>query len=187
MKISVNPEFGIELALAIPFAYWLHENNMLDTVITSKGMTPFYYFCKDVREEHTFRSLDNKAALENIPNNWTHHNAYAVTGKNYDDLSEEEKFEVNGVLDYRQWKSPPYKDFYKNDEFVFNKKTVFITNKFNIEHGHEPLGYFNIKCLYEIFEYLQCLKYFKLLENETFENKVMKCLYFKVFEIIQTF
>ena len=28
-------------------------------IITSKGMKPFYYFCDDVREEFTQRTIDN--------------------------------------------------------------------------------------------------------------------------------
>lgn len=167
MKLSIYPEFGVELTLAIPFAYWLYENNMLDTVITSKGMSPFYYFCKDVREEHEGRSLDNYAALENVPNKYMHQNSFPLIGKHYQDLTEEEKYQVNGVLDYSQWKCPPYKEYYKNNEFIFNKKTVFITNKFNMEHGHEPLGYFNIKCLYDIFDYLREKDYTVIYKRPT--------------------
>jgi hypothetical protein len=50
MILKVNPEFGIELALAIPFAYWLHQNGQLDGVVTSKGMKPYYFFCNNVKE-----------------------------------------------------------------------------------------------------------------------------------------
>ena len=47
MIIKSNPEFGIELALVVPYAYWLHTQGKLDKVITSKGMKPFYYFCDE--------------------------------------------------------------------------------------------------------------------------------------------
>ena len=30
MIIDIKPEFGYELACAIPYAYYLHENNKLD-------------------------------------------------------------------------------------------------------------------------------------------------------------
>ena len=33
-------------------------------------------------------------------------------------------------------------------------KMVFISNKYNVEHGHTPFGYFDIKCLYDMFTYL---------------------------------
>ena len=49
MVVRSNPEFGIELALVIPYAYYLHTQGKLDTVITSSCMRPFYYFCDDVR------------------------------------------------------------------------------------------------------------------------------------------
>jgi len=140
MIIKSNPEFGIELALTVPYAYWLHKNNQLEYVITSKGMKPFYYFCDDVREEFTYRNIDNAAAgLNDLPNNWIH-------GIN--------PLEEPGVLDYSQWTPPPYKEKYKNDEIDFGKPIVFISNKYNLEHGQTPHGYFDIKCLHEMFSYL---------------------------------
>ena len=139
--IKVNPEFGIELALAVPYAYWLYENNQLETVITSVGMKPFYYFCDDVREEFTYRTIDNAAAgLNELPNNWIHHCPRLKTG--------------NGVLDYSQWSPPPYREQYKSDEIDLDKPIIFISNKYNLEHGEEPFGYFDVKCLYDIFSYL---------------------------------
>jgi len=140
MIIKNNAEFGVELALAVPYAYWLHKNNKLNTVITSKGMKPFYYFCSDVREEFKFRTIDNAAAgLNDLPNNWIH-------GIN--------PLEEPGVLDYSKWTPPPYKKYYKNDEIHFKKPMIFISNKFNLEHGEEPMGYFDISCLHEMFSYL---------------------------------
>jgi hypothetical protein len=140
MIIKNNAEFGIELALSVPYAYWLHKNNKLESVITSKGMKPFYYFCDDVREEFNYRTIDNVAAgLNDLPNNWIH-------GTN--------PLEKPGVLDYSQWTPPPYKEHYKNNEIDFGKPIVFISNKFNLEHGETPYGFFDIKCLYDIFSYL---------------------------------
>ena len=51
MIVDCNPEFGIELALALPYAYWLHEQGELEKVVTSHGMQPFYYFCDFVEEK----------------------------------------------------------------------------------------------------------------------------------------
>ena len=45
MIIDTIPEFGLELTLVIPYAYWLHQKGELEKVITTKGMKPFYYFC----------------------------------------------------------------------------------------------------------------------------------------------
>lgn len=146
MILKVNPEFGIELALAIPFAYWLHQNNQLDGVVTSKGMKPYYFFCDNVKEKFLSRTIDNDLALAEVPNKWIHHNSLAITGKEYHHLSADEQTQVNGVLDYSKWVCPPFKEYYKNDEYKFDKPVVFITNKYNMEHGEIPLGYFNIPC-----------------------------------------
>ena len=138
MVVKANPEFGVELALVVPYAYHLHTQGKLDTVITSKGMKPFYYFCDDVREDFTERTIDNAAAgLNELPNNWIH-------GIN--------PLEEPAVLDYTEWTTPPYKEHYKNDEFNFDDKPiVFISNKYNLEHGEIPLGFFDIQCLYNMF------------------------------------
>ena len=138
--VKINPEFGVELALAVPYAYWLHKNNQLEHVVTSKGMKPFYYFCDDVREEFQQRTIDNAVAgLNDLPNNWIH-------GIN--------SLEEPGVLDYSKWTPPPYKKHYKNDEIDLGKSIIFISNKFNLEHGEPPYGYFDIKCLHDMFSYL---------------------------------
>ena len=138
--VNCNPEFGIELVLAVPYAYWLYEHGELDGVITSTGMKPFYFFTDNVEERYTFRTIDNKAAnMDSLPNNW-------IYGPN----SNVEP----GVLNYDQWSVPPFKDFYKNDEIIFDKPYIVVSNKYNWEHGHEPYGFFDIKCLYEMFNYL---------------------------------
>jgi hypothetical protein len=140
MIIKNNAEFGVELALAVPYAYWLHQNGELESVVTSTGMKPFYYFCDDVREEFTYRNIDNAAAgLNDLPNNWIH-------GIN--------PLEEPGVLDYSKWTPPPFKEQYKNEEIQFEKPIVFISNKFNLEHGQTPYGFFDIQCLHEMFSYL---------------------------------
>ena len=154
MVVKTNPEFGIELALTVPYAYDLHLRGELETVITSRGMKPFYYFCNDVREDFDMRTIDNAAAgLNTIPNNWIH-------GVN--------PLEEPAVLNYDDWTPPPYKEFYKNDEFVFDgKPIVFITNKYNLEHGEPPLGFFDVKCLYDIFSYLTSKGYCVIYKRAT--------------------
>ena len=140
-KITIrnSAEFGVELCLSVPYAYWLHKNNQLDGVVTSKGMKPFYYFSDNVKEDFNERTIDNSAAgLDDLPNNWIH------------GLKPEEE---PAILDYSQWELPPYKEHYKNKEFDFGK-TVMILNKYNMEHGHKPYGYFDFESLAEMFRYL---------------------------------
>ncbi len=156
--IRANPEFASELVCVVPHTYWLQQQGLLEKVITSKEMKPFYYFCDNVEEFYDMRTLDNRnSGLENMPNEWVHHNAVAVTGKDYSELNEQEQNDVNGVLDYSEWISPPYSEYYKTDQFDFKKPVIVVNNNYNIEYGKpitESLRYFDIKTLYDIFTYL---------------------------------
>ena len=158
MILRANPEFASELVCIIPYAHWLYKEGELEKVITSTGMESFYYFCDDVEEQYKFRTLDNlNSGLNEVPNNWVHHNAEAVTGKDYSELTEEEQNNMNGVLDYRKWSPPPYKDYYQTDEFNHLKPYIVVNNNYNIEYGKpisESLRFFDIKTLYDIFNYL---------------------------------
>ena len=147
--IRVNPEFAHELACVIPHAYWLHNRGELERVITSKDMKPFYYFCDNVEEEFTYRTvstIDGGMTEDMIPMNWIH-------GK----TDSKGKFH-NGVLDYSLgWDPPPYVDYYKNDELKFDKPFIVISNIYNIESGNpisESRRYIDLKALNEIFNYL---------------------------------
>tara|TARA_B100000287_G_scaffold434850_1_gene500650 strand:- start:1318 stop:2265 length:948 start_codon:yes stop_codon:yes gene_type:complete len=155
MIIDVHPEFGYEMACSMPYAYWLHKRGELEKVVTCKGMKPFYYFCKNVEEKYEHRSVNNSInGVQNLPNPWIHHNADAVFGKDYGELSETEQTQVNGVLDYSQWEAPPIKEHFKDDKFKFGDKTIIIANKISMDHGQEPHSYFDIQVLYDMFNYL---------------------------------
>jgi hypothetical protein len=138
--------------------YWLHTHGKLEKVVTSKDMKPFYYFCDEVEEYFDMRTLDNRnSGLEDTPNEWVHHNAESVTGKDYSELTEQQQNDVNGVLDYSEWIPPPYTEKYKTDEFKFEKPVIVVNNNYNIEYGKpitESLRFFDIKTLYDIFSYL---------------------------------
>ena len=156
--IDVNPEFGIELTLVVPYAYWLHKNNLLEKVITSKGMKPFYYFCNNVEEKYDYRTVDNEAAgMNNIPNPWIYgfkDNAklYKNEWEHWEEFSNVER--GNGILDYSKWELPDYNSYYLNDELKFDKPFIVVSNRYNWEHGQPPKGYFGIECLYNIFNIL---------------------------------
>lgn len=172
--IEVNPEFASEIVLCVPYAYYLHKNNLLESVVTSKGMKPFYYFCDNVIESFDERSLDNEVALKDVPNKWIH--------------SSDAGGRRNGVLDYSEWIVPPYREYYKNNLFDDLKPYVVINNIYNIEpgpYGFRPYRYFDMKSLYEMFVYFTKIGYnviykrplnneFVLDDNEysTLENKV---------------
>jgi hypothetical protein len=143
----------------IPYAYWLHQDNQLEKVITSKGMKPFYYFCDNVDERFEYRTFDLSInGLKDVPNEWIHHNANAVFRENYDQLTEDQWEDVNGVLDYSQWTPPPYRDYFQSDQFDHLKPYVIVNNNYNIEFGNkitESRRYFDLSTLSYIFFYLQ--------------------------------
>ena len=97
MIVRTNCEFGVELALAVPYAYWLYQNDQLDKVVTSVGMKPLYYFCDNVEESFQYRTIDNAVAgLNELPNNWIHGDTKAGT-----------VITKPAVLDYSEWSCPP--------------------------------------------------------------------------------
>jgi len=158
ITIDNNPEFGIELVLTIPYAHWLHKNNQLEKVVTSKGMKPFYYFTDNVEEKYDYRTIDNSVSgLNSLPNDWIYGNVnnaklYSESWEHWKNFYDIEK--GCGILNYKQWDMPNYNEYYKNDEIKFDKPVIVISNRYNFEHGHKPVGYFDIKCLSEMFYYL---------------------------------
>lgn len=155
MIIDVCPEFGYEIVCSIPYAYWLHKQNKLDKVITCKDMKPFYFFCPNVEEKYSHRSIDNSTnGVQNLPNKWIHHNAKATFGKDYNDLSETDKIKANGWLDYSQWECPPYKEYYSKNTIDLPENFIVICNRYNLEHGQKPVGFFDIECLYNMITLL---------------------------------
>lgn len=159
--LTLNPEFAHEIVLGVPYAYWLHQQGLLEKVVTGKGMKPFYYFCDNVEEDFSNRTLDNVAAgLNQLPNNWIHHNAEAVFGVPHHEMTLEQQEKANGVLDYSQWTPPPYSEFYKSN--LFDKPYVVINNMYNIEFGRNterPLRTFDIEVLYKMFVYFNEKQY----------------------------
>ena len=143
IDLDLCPEFCYEIFSAAPYAYWLKKKNMLGTITTCKGMKPFYYFCDNVIEKYTMRSLDNhNNGAQTLPNNWIHHNPKISGNK-------------NGIQDYSKWIAPPYGEYYKNDEFVYDKPYVVVYNQFGKDEMLKPLTrYFDLECLYEIFNIL---------------------------------
>lgn len=155
MILDLNPEFGYELVCAAPYAYWLKEQGEYVKVITSKGMKPFYWFCDEVEEKYTTRSVDNSTnGVQDLPNTWVHHNALANFGKDYSLLTEEQKQEANGWLDYSKWIAPPYAEKYYREGVPNLSNYIIISNRFNLEHGQVPIGYFDIESLYKMFNLL---------------------------------
>ena len=140
ITVDTNPEFGIELVLTLPYVYWLHEQDKLEKVITSKGMKPFYYFTDNVEEMHNQRTIINEqSGTESLPNSWIYgandsSKLYKDEWKHWESFSNEPSIGGCGILDYRKWEVPYYSNHFKNDDIVFDKPVVVISNRFNIRY-----------------------------------------------------
>jgi hypothetical protein len=151
LTIETNPEFASEIVLSIPYVYYLHENDMLEKVVTCKGMSPFYYFCDNVEEVFEYRTLDNAIGLKDIPNKWLHNSE--AGGRRH------------GVIDYSEWICPPYRDHFSNNLFDHLKPYVIVNNIYNppwLENGA-----FDIQSLYDIFTYLTDVGYTVIYKRPT--------------------
>lgn len=143
ITVKCNAEFSVELVLAVPYAYWLHKNNLLKETISTIDSKPLYFFSENHTEFFESRDIDNAAAgLNELPNNWLHHNPKVSNGR-------------AGILDFTQWEMPPFKSYYKNNIFTYEKPILVISNKFAVEWHGKPINYIDIATLYELIDYLQ--------------------------------
>jgi len=130
---SYNLEFGYELLSAIPYAYELFLEGKLAETISGYDTEPLYYFSpkhkidKNVRGWHNI----NKARRAGLPYTYIH---------NYE--QPDKKF-------------PPYKEVYANKEYKWDKPTLVIGNRKNVEWGVEAINYFDLEILEWLFTNLK--------------------------------
>ena len=141
--VDCHAEFSIELVLAVPYAYWLYENGLLEKTVSAIDSKPMYYFSPSHQEKYEHRTVDNaEAGLNSLPNNYIHHNKNFSNGQ-------------MGILDFSKWSVPPFKKHYKNDTFVFDKPLCVVSNKYAMEWGEPPVNFIDIETLYHLFDYLK--------------------------------
>lgn len=154
-NVDCCAEFSIEMVLAVPYAYWLFKQGKLGKTISGQDTQSLYFFSQNHEEKYHSRHISTEVAkLNNLPNSWIHHNSESIFGKSYDDLTEHEKVQANGKLDFSKWEFPPYKEFYRNDLFQFDKPPILISNKYVSEWNHQPVNFFNLPTLYEMLALL---------------------------------
>lgn len=142
INVECSAEFSIELVLAVPYAYWLHLQGKLGKTCSVIDSKPMYYFSTNHEEKYKCRTIDNNAAgLNDLPNNWIHHNPNAINPG-------------PGVLDFTKWIMPPFKTHYANNEYRFNKPILIISNKYSYEWNAPPVNYLDVPTLIRLFELL---------------------------------
>lgn len=119
-EIAFDGEFAPELQFVLPFAYWHYKNGTLKKTISSKFTKEFYYFSPDHHEEFSTRTNQG----------------------NYN-------FEMPRILyshDYKmsKWLPVPLKEHYKNDIYKYDKPTLIIANRYNMEWDGPPISFYSI-------------------------------------------
>lgn len=119
-------EFSIEVVLITSYIYYLLKTNNLSEnfkVKTCKGCEIFYYFLED---KHIIAKYD-KRSLSKYKN--------------------QEQF--IGFYDSHKdlFIPPPYKVYFKNNLFVYEKPILIIYNKYHSEINQKPINYINKELL----------------------------------------
>jgi len=130
---SYNIEFGYELLSAVPYAYEKYLKGELDGTRSGKGSEALYYFSPKHEINPAQRSFFNtKTARDNgLPYTFIHQPEHCA--KTF----------------------PPYKEQYANEEFVWDKPTLCICNRYNIEWGYKPINFFDLEILDWMFSHLK--------------------------------
>jgi hypothetical protein len=144
-------EFGYELIMVLPHAYYLYKNNIDFKVITCVGMEPFYYFLADNQLEIKYNkrrgAIPTGTPLKNI-----HFNK----------------------LDKTEWIFPPLKEKYISStlNITFEKELLIISNKFTTEWGHAPINFLSLKILDILFEKLT--PHYTLVYNRPLSKNIIQ-------------
>lgn len=130
---SHNIEFGYELLSAVPFAYELYLRGELTETISGFDTKALYYFSP----KHTI----NKSKRS-----WYNTETARKAGLPYTDIHRPEQLD-------KQF--PPYKEHYANTKYKFDKPTLCICNRYNVEWSCKPINYFNEEILDWLFTNLK--------------------------------
>jgi len=130
VDISYFGEFGYELMLVVPYAYFLHTKGRLRSTRGCTGTKELYYFSTHHTEEQRQRTLQ----LPEFAPNFTPHVHH---------------------LDRTAWLPPPYKQVYTNARFLYEKPLYIVHNKHAMEWMGKPVNTLSIATLDSLFS---CLK-----------------------------
>lgn len=150
MHIYTNGEFGYEMIVVIPYAYYLHKQKLLTKTTSSKDTKVFYYFSSNHDEKYSNR----------VPCLGTH---------NIKDASFSHLHTSDPNLS--RWEYPPYKQIFKNNIFVYNKPLLIISNKRYTNIIKHNCGSFNDEQLDYIFNYFK--DRYQIIYNRAKQNKIV--------------
>jgi hypothetical protein len=135
IDLNYDGEFGTELQLVIPYAYYLFTQGLLGKTVSSLDTKSLYYFSKEHEERYKVRRFvgGDDPMKKNIPNK-TEHIFWLKTSK---------------------WTPPPYKKKFANDHFVWEREPLVIFNKYNSEWYGQAYNYLSLPVLEKIIRRLK--------------------------------
>ena len=137
--VSFNGEFAPELQFALPFAYWHYKNGTLLKTQSSLYTRELYFFSPQHEECFETRTNEGNYTLEITRILYSHD------------------------YDMKKWLPVPLKQQYRNNIFVFDKPTLVIANRYNMEWDGPPISYFSKDMIAFLVETLS--PYYTILYN----------------------
>ena len=141
-------EFDQELRYVIPFAYWHYLNGTLKKTISCKNTSDFYFFSANHEERYPERIWQKSYENFDVPN-MTHSISFSMT----------------------KWAKVPYKKYYANRIFTYDKPILVIANKFNIEWGESPINFLSLEILDAIIYQLK--DKFQIIYNRPLSSQIV--------------
>lgn len=150
-------EFGYDLTLGAPFAYYQYVNGIEFETTNVKDTKPFYFFSENHSEIDMKRDMCYELKVDGKYRVKRHNHS---TGLHHKTLSEDK--DLHDDLDHLpdklfwhdQWTPPPYAAYYKNDFFRFEKPIYIVSNKYQTEWDGGPVNYIDLDTLDKIFKLL---------------------------------
>ncbi len=146
--IDYHGEFDQELRYVLPFAYWHHLNGTLKKTISCTNTKAFYFFSENHTEQYEKRVWQAGYGYYDVPN-MTH----------------------SPTFDYSKWARVPFKSYYKNEWFVYDKPLLVIANKYNIEWDKPPVNFLDIPALDRIIT--ACKSTYQIIYNRPLSTQIV--------------
>lgn len=146
-QISFRGEFQQELLHVIPFAYWHYLNGTLKSTTSTSSTKELYFFSPSHSEVDKHRDYRDNFNVE-IPN--APHDLKLIRSK---------------------WVQVPYKAYFKNTIFTYDKPLIVIANRFNTEWNQEPISYLDLSVLHQLFLILK--KRYQILYNRPTADRIV--------------
>jgi len=141
-------EFYQELLYVLPFAYWHHLNGTLKQTISCLNTKAFYFFSPDHVEHYTERVWQSSYGYYEVPN--VNHSP---------------------THDFSKWTRVPLKKHYRNNRFCYDKPTLIIANKYNLEWDGPPVNFLDIPTLDQIINH--CRDRYQIIYNRPLATQII--------------